>query len=118
MTPKLQKIVDLVNDKGIEAVAKMMGIELEELLDVLFNSDVMQYIDFDQYQLMDNTEIENNMIIFGEPELESFVFERRDRSNTQFIARDKEWFKQTVPYDKIQEIRRSISNHRNIQRHH
>jgi len=53
MTPKLQKIVDLVNDKGIEAVAKMMGIELEELLDVLFNSDVMQYIDFDQYQLMD-----------------------------------------------------------------
>ena len=50
-------------------------------------------------------QIENNMIIFGEPELESFVFERRDRSNTQFIARDKEWFKQTVPYDKIQEIR-------------
>jgi hypothetical protein len=50
-------------------------------------------------------QIENNMIIFGEPELESFVFERRDRSNTQFIVRDKEWFKQTVPYDKIQEIR-------------
>jgi hypothetical protein len=50
-------------------------------------------------------QIENNMIIFGEPELESFVFERRDRSNTQFIPRDKEWFKQTVPYDKIQEIR-------------
>ena len=61
MTPKLQKIVDLVNDKGIEAVAKMMGIELEELLDVLFNSDVMQYIDFDQYQLMDNTEVENKI---------------------------------------------------------
>ena len=50
-------------------------------------------------------QIENNMIIFGEPELESFVFERRDRSNTQFITRDKEWFKQTVPYNKIQEIR-------------
>ena len=50
-------------------------------------------------------QIENNMIIFGEPELESFVFERRDRSNTQFITRDKEWFKQTVPYDKIQEIK-------------
>ena len=50
-------------------------------------------------------QVDNNMIIFGEPELESFVFERRDRSNTQFITRDKEWFKQTVPYDKIQEIR-------------
>jgi len=61
MTPKLQKIVDLVNDKGIEVVTKMMGIELEELLDVLFSSDVMQYIDFDQYQLMDNTEVENKI---------------------------------------------------------
>lgn len=61
MTPKLQKIVDLVNDKGIEAVAKMMGIDFEELLDVLFNSDVIQYIDFDQYQLMDDTEVENKI---------------------------------------------------------
>jgi hypothetical protein len=56
-------------------------------------------------------QIENNMIIFGEPELESFVFERRDRSNTQFITRDKEWFKQTVPYDKIQEIRNNPDWH-------
>jgi len=61
MTPKLQKIVDLVNDKGIEAIAKMMGIDIEELLDVLFNSDVIQYIDFDQYQLMDDTEVENKI---------------------------------------------------------
>jgi hypothetical protein len=28
------------------------------------------------------------MIIFGEPELESFVFERRDRSNTQFLFQE------------------------------
>ena len=49
--------------------------------------------------------VENNMIIFGDPELEEFIYERRDRSNTQFIIRNKEWFKQTVPYDKIQEIR-------------
>jgi hypothetical protein len=49
--------------------------------------------------------IENNMIIFGEEELMSFVFERRDRSNTQFVVRNKEWFKSTVPYEKIQEIR-------------
>jgi hypothetical protein len=49
--------------------------------------------------------VDNNIIIFGEQELESFVWERRDRSNTQFIVRDKDWFKQTVPYDKIQQIR-------------
>jgi hypothetical protein len=50
-------------------------------------------------------QVDNPMIIFGDPELESFVFERRDKSNTQFIVRQQEWFKQTVPYDKIQEIR-------------
>jgi hypothetical protein len=49
--------------------------------------------------------IENKMIIFGEKELEDFVWERRNQENTQFIIRDKDWFKQTVPYDKIQEIR-------------
>jgi len=49
--------------------------------------------------------VDNPIIIFGEQELESFVWERRNKSNTQFIIRDKDWFKQTVPYDKIQEIR-------------
>ena len=30
-------------------------------------------------------EINNNLIIFGEPELESFVWERRSQENTMFI---------------------------------
>ena len=51
--------------------------------------------------------VENNMIIFGEKELENFVWERREKSNTQFIIREKNWFKQTVPFDKIQEIRKN-----------
>ncbi len=45
-----------------------------------------------------------NLIIFGEKELESFVWERRSKSNTQFIERSVEWFKSSVPYEKIQEI--------------
>lgn len=49
--------------------------------------------------------VENNMIIFGEKELESFVWERRNQDNTLFVVRDKDWFKQTVPFNKIQEIR-------------
>ena len=49
--------------------------------------------------------IENNMIIFGDKELEEFVFKHRNQQNTQFIYRSKDWFKQTLPYDKIQEIR-------------
>ena len=49
-------------------------------------------------------QVDNNMIIFGDSELESFVFERRDRKNTMFITRSQDWFKNEF-YDKIQEIR-------------
>lgn len=48
--------------------------------------------------------VDNPMIIFGDSELESFVFERRSRDNTSFITRKQEWFKNEF-YDKIQEIR-------------
>jgi hypothetical protein len=48
--------------------------------------------------------VDNNMIIFGDPELESFVFERRSHENTQFIARKQEWFKNEF-FEKIQKIR-------------
>jgi hypothetical protein len=49
-------------------------------------------------------QVENNMIIFGDSELESFVFERRTRENTMFITRSQDWFKNEF-YNKIQEIR-------------
>jgi hypothetical protein len=49
-------------------------------------------------------QVDNNMIIFGDSDLESFVFERRDRKNTMFITRSQDWFKNEF-YDKIQEIR-------------
>lgn len=48
--------------------------------------------------------VENNMIIFGESDLQDFVFEHRDRSNTQFIVRSQEWFKNEF-FEKIQKIR-------------
>ena len=57
----------------------------------------------------DLLKVENNLIIFGEKDLEDFVWARRSPENTQFIIRDKEWFKHTVPYSKIQEIRNSES---------
>lgn len=46
-----------------------------------------------------------NLIIFGDDDLEKFVFERRDAYNTQFIKRDIQWIKNMPFYDKIQEIR-------------
>jgi len=48
--------------------------------------------------------VDNDMIIFGDPELESFVFERRSHKNTQFISRKQEWFKNEF-FEKIQKIR-------------
>ena len=48
---------------------------------------------------------EENMIIFGDSELEEFVFERRSRENTQFLLRPLSWFTESEFYDKIQTIR-------------
>lgn len=48
--------------------------------------------------------VENDIIIFGDAELESFVFERRTKENTLFITRSQDWFRGEF-YDKIQEIR-------------
>jgi hypothetical protein len=49
--------------------------------------------------------VNNNLIIFGDEELEKFVWERRSSKNTQFIYRDLNWFKNEF-FDKIQEIRK------------
>ena len=49
--------------------------------------------------------IEENLIIFGEKELEEFVWLRRNQGNTQFIIRDKSWFTNNEFYQKIQLIR-------------
>jgi|TARA_B110000503_G_scaffold64905_1_gene102137 hypothetical protein len=48
---------------------------------------------------------EENMIIFGDEELQKFVFERRSQENTQFILRPMSWFKESEFFDKIQKIR-------------
>jgi hypothetical protein len=49
--------------------------------------------------------VSENLIIFGEKELEEFVWERRSPENTQFIIRDKSWFTNNEFYEKIQLIR-------------
>jgi hypothetical protein len=49
--------------------------------------------------------IDENMIIFGDENLQSFVMERRNSSNTQFILRSTDWFKNNDYYDLIQKIR-------------
>lgn len=48
--------------------------------------------------------VDNNLIIFGDSDLEPFIWERRRKENTMFISRSQEWFKNEF-FNKIQEIR-------------
>jgi len=49
--------------------------------------------------------VENNLIVFGDAELQSFVSTRRSETNTQFILRELEWFKTNNYFETIQQIR-------------
>ena len=51
--------------------------------------------------------VPNNMIIFGDRELESIVWQCRDRTknDTLFILREKDWFRHNDYYSLIQSIR-------------
>ena len=49
--------------------------------------------------------VENNLIIFGDNNLEKFVMDRRRSENTQFILREFDWFKENEFFNEIQKIR-------------
>jgi len=50
-------------------------------------------------------EVDCNMIIYGDSELEKFVYSKRQISNTQFILRDLSWFTSSEFFNMIQKIR-------------
>ena len=84
---------------GITLVTGLWNIKRDELSDG-WSRSFQHYLDkFEQLLKVDNP-----MIIFGDSELESFVFERRKRENTLFVVRSQEWFKSEF-YDTIQSIR-------------
>jgi len=49
--------------------------------------------------------VNENMIIFGDSELQKFVLERRSEENTQFILRPLSWFTNSEFFPLIQKIR-------------
>jgi len=53
--------------------------------------------------------IEDNLIIFGDESLQKHVMSIRDNSNTQFILRNSDWFKDNSYYELIQNIRTNES---------
>lgn len=52
-------------------------------------------------------DINVNLIIYGDSELEKFVFKKRKKENTLFVHRTTDFFVQNEFYDKIQKIRKS-----------
>ena len=54
-------------------------------------------------------QVDCNMIIYGDEEIQKFVYRFRSETNTQFILRNLDWFKQNEFYDKIQTIRNNPS---------
>lgn len=62
---------------------------------------------FDHYlekfeQLLD---VKENMIIFGDRDIEPLIWKKRKPSNTHFILRDQSWFTNNSYYELIQKIR-------------
>jgi hypothetical protein len=86
---------------SITLVTGLWNIKRDELTQG-WSRSFQHYLDkFEQLLKVDNP-----MIIFGDSELESFVFNHRSRENTSFITRSQDWFKNEF-YNKIQEIRNS-----------
>jgi len=61
MSPKLQKIIDRIDEKGLDSVAEMMGISIDELIDTLSNLEILHLIDFEQIKQMDDKNLENEI---------------------------------------------------------
>jgi hypothetical protein len=55
----------------------------------------------------DLLKVECNLIIFGDESIKNYVMNSRDSSNTQFILRSTDWFRNNEYFDKIQQIRTS-----------
>ena len=84
---------------SITLVTGLWNIKREGLSEG-WSRSFQHYLDkFDQLLSVDN-----NLIIFGDSELEPFIWERRRKENTMFISRSQEWFKNEF-FNKIQEIR-------------
>lgn len=89
------------NDKKITLVTGLWDIKRSDL-DEGWSRNYGHYLD--RFSELLKTPL--NLIIYGDEELEKFVWERRDKSNTQFIKRELSNFKESNEfYNKIQEIR-------------
>lgn len=85
---------------NITLVTGLWDIKRDELSDG-WNRSYTHYLDKFK-QLLD---VENNLIIFGDAKLKEFVFTHRNETNTFFIEKNLDWFKNNNYFDLIQKIR-------------
>jgi O-methyltransferase len=95
-----QPVENYVSNKIVTLVTGLWEIGREKLENGWSRS-------FDHYieKFTQLLKTEDNMIIFGDIELQKIVFEHRTQKNTQFIVRDLNWFKRNDYFEKIQKIR-------------
>ena len=99
--PEEKKKIEITNSK-LTLVTGIWDIGRSDLTEG-WKRPYQHYLDkFDS--LLDTPE---NMIIFGDEELRDFVFRKRNNSNTQFIVKELDWFRNNEFFDKIQKIRTS-----------
>jgi hypothetical protein len=94
---------NIVNKKSDCPVTLVTGIW--DIKRSFLNGDWSRSYEHYLSKLSELLQCEYNMIIYGDAELEKFVWERRSRDNTHFIRRNIEWFQNNEYYNKIQKIR-------------
>ena len=97
---KLKQDETKITDCSVTLVTGIWDIKRDSLNDG-WSRNYEHYLD----KLSQLLQCEYNMIIFGDAELEDFVWQRRNKSNTQFVVRNIDWFRNNEYYDKIQKIR-------------
>ena len=75
-----------------------------------WSRDFTHYID----KFNELLKIDCNLIIFGDENLQKHVMSTRNTSNTQFILRNTDWFKDNTYYDQIQNIKNNPEWHNQV----
>ena len=96
----MDNIVNKKSDCPVTLVTGIWDIKRSSL-----NGDWSRSYEHYLSKLSELLQCEYNMIIYGDAELEKFVWERRSKDNTHFIKRNIEWFQNNEYYNKIQKIR-------------
>ena len=93
-------VTQITNPSKVTIVTGLWDIGRDKL-----TNDWSRSFDYYLEKFNDLLKIDNNLIIFGDEQLQKYVMSRRDSSNTQFILRSSDWFINNDYFSLIQKIR-------------